>query len=82
MRCSCRICGTYMVQVEHGLNSGCKCPDCGAMCHDCMGSSQPPMSVSELRAQMAMRMRVDVEAGTEDVDLDPLASMRPDPDTD
>ena len=32
MRCSCRVCGTYMVQVEHGLQSGCKCPDCGTCC--------------------------------------------------
>lgn len=52
MRCSCRVCGTYMVQVEHGLESGCKCPDCGNECHDCMGSAQPPMSVEQLRERM------------------------------
>ena len=49
MRCSCRVCGTYMVQIERGLESGCKCPDCGNECHDCMGSAQPPMSVEQLR---------------------------------
>ena len=81
MRCSCRVCGTYMVQVEHGLESGCKCPDYGAMCHDCMGSEQPPMSVGELRAQMMLRMRAGTEEnGTGGVD--PLEAMRPDPDTD
>lgn len=52
MRCSCRMCGTYMVQVEHGLQSGCKCPDCGNECHDCMGSEQPPMSVEQLKERM------------------------------
>ena len=58
-----------------------KCPDCGAMCHDCMGSEQPPMSVSELRAQMMLRMRAGAEEnGTGGVD--PLEAMRPDPDTD
>ncbi len=41
-----------MVQVEHGLESGCKCPDCGNECHDCMGSAQPPMSVEQLRERM------------------------------
>lgn len=70
-----------MVQVEHGLESGCKCPDCGAMCHDCMGSSQPPMSVSELRAQAALRMRAEAGEGGFD-NFDPLEAMRPDPDTD
>lgn len=38
-----------MIQVEHGLESGCKCPVCGYECHDCMGSVQPPMSPEELR---------------------------------
>ena len=48
MRCSCRVCGTYMVQEEYGLQSGCKCPDCGAMCHDCMGSAQTPLQPGQL----------------------------------
>lgn len=81
MRCSCRVCGTYMVQVEHGLMSGCKCPDCGAMCRDCMGSEQPPLSIEGLRAQMALRMRTETEEGGID-GFDPLEAMRPDPDTD
>ena len=52
MRCSCRVCGTYMVQMERGLESGCKGPDCGNEGHDCMGSAQPPMSVEQLRDRM------------------------------
>jgi len=41
-----------MVQVEHGLSSGCKCPDCGFECRDCMGSAQPPMEIGELKRRM------------------------------
>ncbi len=81
MRCSCRACGTYMVQVEYGLESGCKCPDCGNMCRDCMGSEQPPMSPMELKMQMMMRMRPE-EAEETVGGYDPLEAMRPDPDTD
>lgn len=81
MRCSCRVCGTYMVQVEHGLESGCRCPDCGFGCGDCMGSDQPPMSVMQLRAQAMLRIGMDEENG-EGFGADPLAAMRPDPDTD
>jgi len=37
MRCSCRECGTYMVQAESD-HLGCVCPDCGARCQDCLGT--------------------------------------------
>ena len=37
MRCSCRECGTYMVQAESD-HLGCVCPDCGARCTDCLGT--------------------------------------------
>ena len=37
MRCSCRACGTYMVQAESD-HLGCVCPDCGARCNDCLGT--------------------------------------------
>lgn len=53
MRCSCRECGVYMVQEEYGLQSGCKCPACGAMCHDCMGSAQQPLSTDEIKGLFA-----------------------------
>lgn len=38
MRCSCKACGTYMVQTERGLFSGCQCPECGNICRDCMAA--------------------------------------------
>ena len=37
MRCSCRECGTYMVQAESD-HLGCVCPDCGKRCSDCLGT--------------------------------------------
>lgn len=37
MRCSCPVCGTYMVHAEsHYL--GCVCPGCGARCRNCLGT--------------------------------------------
>lgn len=49
MRCSCRVCGTYMVQDEKGLNSRCICPQCFSTCSACMGTIGEPMSVESLR---------------------------------
>ena len=37
MRCSCQICGTYMVQSE-GIEKGCVCPECGVRCKQCLGT--------------------------------------------
>ncbi len=37
MRCSCRVCGTYMIQSE-SERLGCVCPDCGWHCADCLGT--------------------------------------------
>ena len=37
MRCSCRECGTYMIQAESDY-LGCVCPDCGTRCRDCLGT--------------------------------------------
>lgn len=49
MRCSCKACGTYMIQSEKGLLSGCKCPECGNACRDCMGSVEVPLTPEQLR---------------------------------
>ncbi len=37
MRCSCKECGTYMVQADSD-RLGCVCPDCGYRCRDCLGT--------------------------------------------
>ena len=37
MRCSCKECGTYMIQAESD-RLGCVCPDCGYRCNDCLGT--------------------------------------------
>ena len=38
MRCSCHVCGTYMVHSE-GLDLGCVCPECGYRCKACLGTN-------------------------------------------
>ena len=38
MRCSCKECGTYMVQAD-SEKIGCVCPDCGYRCNDCLGTN-------------------------------------------
>ena len=37
MRCSCKECGSYMIQAESD-RLGCVCPDCGYRCGDCLGT--------------------------------------------
>ena len=48
MRCSCKECGTYMVQAESD-HLGCVCPDCGYRCNDCLGTNTV-VSKDSLRA--------------------------------
>lgn len=38
MRCSCGVCGVYMVHSE-GRRIGCVCPACGARCTACLGTN-------------------------------------------
>lgn len=38
MRCSCQVCGTYMVHAE-SLELGCVCPGCGYRCKACLGTN-------------------------------------------
>ena len=37
MRCSCRKCGTYMIQADSD-QLGCICPSCFNHCRDCLGT--------------------------------------------
>ena len=37
MRCSCKKCGTWMVQAESDA-LGCVCTACGYRCRDCLGT--------------------------------------------
>ena len=38
MRCSCQVCGTYMVHAE-SLELVCVCPECGYRCKACLGTN-------------------------------------------
>ena len=40
MQCGCPECGALMPKVEKGLESICKCPDCGVTCSACMGNQR------------------------------------------
>ncbi len=55
MRCSCRVCGTYMVQDEKGLSSRCICPQCFATCSACMGTIGEPLDLDSLRFVARLR---------------------------
>lgn len=55
MRCSCRVCGTYMVQDEKGLDSRCICPQCFSTCSACMGTAGEPLDLESLRIVAMMR---------------------------
>ena len=48
MRCSCRVCGAYMIQADD-LTLGCACPECGARCTACLGTNTV-LSCEQIRA--------------------------------
>lgn len=73
MRCSCQVCGEYMVQDEKGLESRCICPVCFATCSACMGTVQPPLDRDGLRAMLDQRQRMD--ARMEPVEDEPVYSV-------
>lgn len=65
MRCSCRVCGTYMVQDEKGLSSRCICPQCFSTCSACMGTIGEPLPLEDLKFVALMRESADSAAPVE-----------------
>lgn len=66
LRCSCRVCGTYMVQHEKGIRSGCICPECLSTCTLCtMSDGGKPLSPDELAAAYLMRSDQPSDAETD-----------------
>lgn len=62
MRCSCKVCGTYMVQREQGVQSGCVCPECFYTCSACVTpEGGNPLSPDQLRAVLLNRRFLDRE---------------------
>ncbi|MEA4969882.1 MAG: hypothetical protein VB051_05035 [Candidatus Pelethousia sp.] len=55
-----------MVQTERGLFSGCRCPDCGNACRDCMGSVEGPQSVEALRARFSAGVEASLPPKSEE----------------
>ena len=76
MRCTCQVCGTYMVQDEKGLFSRCICPNCFAVCNACLGTEQRPLSPEDLSRLYQLRKIQDESFTPSEPDSDP-DSMRP-----
>ena len=78
MRCSCKVCDTYMIQAESSA-LGCVCPECGYRCKDCLGTDtvvsrdqlarlafDPRFSPENLKTNFERRDETwDEEGGTE-----------------
>ncbi len=77
MRCSCKACGTYMVQRERGLLSGCCCPNCGNICRDCMGSISGPLDVEALRARFQEAQGEEHTTGFPETEENPAQEGQP-----
>ena len=59
MRCSCQVCGTYMVHSE-SMQLGCICPECGQRCKQCLGTNSV-VSKENLK-QAALGLISDIES--------------------
>ena len=67
MQCGCPQCGTFMGQVEKGLNSYCICPRCGYSCSACMGSgSQAHVPKFPKKQQLSRQLRDYLENELDD----------------
>jgi len=78
MRCSCKVCGAYMIQAESS-RLGCVCPDCGYRCDDCLGTdtvvsrdqlsrlaADPRFDPENLRAAFEADGEEDWDGGSDD----------------
>lgn len=75
MRCSCKACGTYMVQREQGVESACVCPQCFSTCSACISpAGGSPLSKEDLKFALWMRQAQDsisVEEKEERIPMSP-----------
>ncbi len=80
MRCTCQVCGTYMVQDEKGILSRCICPNCFAVCNACLGTEQRPLSPQDLAQLYQQRRMHDASFVSSEPDPDPdsLCPEQPD----
>ena len=63
MRCSCRNCGTYMIQADD-LTLGCVCPECGERCTACLGTDTvlSPEQIRDLHPELFSWIEEEEEA--------------------
>lgn len=77
MRCSCKECGTWMVQADSD-RLGCVCTVCGYRCNDCLGTDTV-VSRESLRS-LAFDPRFSPEAIAANF-VDPASEDGENPDT-
>lgn len=62
MRCSCRNCGEYMIQDEHGIESCCICPICFTKCSLCINDRNQPLDREALYSLLKKRESMDLDS--------------------
>lgn len=74
MRCSCKKCGTYMIQQELGAGSRCICPQCFFTCSACVTTEGgAPLSKEGLKELYRARVRFSGEEEAPDPFHEPLS---------
>ena len=67
MRCSCHVCGTYMVHSE-SMHLGCVCPECGYRCKACLGTNTVISKDSLKNLKFDMQLMDEIFNGPEEPD--------------
>ncbi len=76
MRCSCHVCGTYMVHSE-SLDLGCVCPECGYRCKACLGTNTVISRDSLKNLKFDMQLMDEIFNGPEEPDYERPEDLRP-----
>ena len=76
MRCSCHVCGTYMVHSE-SLDLGCVCPECGYRCKACLGTNTVISRDSLKNLKFDMQLMDEIFNGPAEPDYERPEDLRP-----
>ncbi|MBR6767839.1 MAG: hypothetical protein IKM02_07810 [Clostridia bacterium] len=76
MRCSCHVCGTYMVHSE-GINLGCVCPECGYRCKACLGTDTVISRDNLKNLKFDVKLMDEIFNGPEEPEYERPEDLRP-----
>ena len=76
MRCSCHVCGTYMVHSE-SLDLGCVCPECGYRCKACLGTNTVISRDNLKNLKFDVKLMDEIFNGPEEPDYERPEDLRP-----